>query len=350
MTGNPSTPPPVPGDHGWVDDGHGVLSCVAGDAHPPSQVVACPYYLRSDVAEHLPGVDLRQGPSLTWKGHPHYKIAQLAPPRSWSGLVRALHARHGVRPLRWSLFSTVQHSAILAAVSPADAYRTALHHEHNTDHPVRRLLHQLADAAGDPGNVHGALGLTGSAAIDPARLGAGNDTDLIIYPGAGASRVLPALQRLGARFLTDLAATGDPRATTYLATRLMPAITDPPSTRVLARRRRDVAWLDQHRIDLTYAGNPTTLDGDLPYDRPPVGHLHASATVTGITSGFPVALKVDSGQINRLLITARGFQDTFRIGDRLRFTATLHRGDDGPFASLDDASGHRLSIEQEGQP
>lgn len=350
MTGSRSTPPTVPGDHGWVDSGHGVLSCVAGDAHPTSQVVACPYYLRRDVAERLPGVDLRQGPSLTWKGHPHYKIAQLVPPRSWSGLVRTLHARHGVRSLRWSLFSTVQRSAIVAVVSPADAYRSALHHEHTTDHPVRRLLHQLADAAGDPGNVHGALGLTGSAALDPDRLGAGNDTDLIIYPRPGASRVLPALQRLGARFLSDLAAAGDPRATTYLATRLMPAIADEPSTRLLTRRRRDVAWLGQHRIDLTYAGNPTSPGADLPYDRPPAGRLYAAATVTGITSGFPVELHVDSGQIDRLLITARGFQDVFRIGDRLRFTATLHRGDDGPFASLDDVSGHRLSIEREGQP
>jgi hypothetical protein len=350
MTGTRPAPPAVPGDHGWVDDGHGVLSCVAGDAHSPSQVVACPYYLRRDIAERLPGADLRQGPSLTWEGHPHYKIAQLAPPRSWSSLVQALPARHGVRPLRWSLFSSVQRSAIRGAVSPAAAYRTALHHGHDADHPVRRLLRQLADEAGDPGNVHGSLGLTGSAAIDPARLGAGNDTDLIIYPGAGAPLVLPALQRLGARFLPELVAVGDPRATTYLTTRLMPAITDEPSTRVLTRRRRDVAWLGQHRIDLTYAGSPTSPDASLPYDRPPVGRLHATATVTGIAPGFPVALKVESGQIDRLLITARGFQGVFRIGDRLRFTATLHRGDDDPFASLDDASGHRLSIEQEGQP
>jgi hypothetical protein len=53
----------APTDHGWVDDQCGVLSCIAGDLHTASTIVACPYYLRRDVLIELspqPGPGGRQ--------------------------------------------------------------------------------------------------------------------------------------------------------------------------------------------------------------------------------------------------------------------------------------------------
>jgi hypothetical protein len=345
---SPAVPPP-PRDHGWVDDGLGVLSCVAGDEHTPTHLVACPYYLRQDVAARLPGADLTGPATVTWKGQPHYKMAYLARPQSWRTLIGALDPRHRVRPLPWSLFSAVHRAAVTDVVDPRDAYRAAIRRT-GTTHPAASLLATLADDLADPGNDAGSLGLTGSAALDPARLGTGNDIDLIIYPGPAASGIEHALRALGARFLSDLAADADLRTTAYQATRLMPRLADPATSRTLLARRNDVAWLGQLRIDLTYAGQPPAQTTTLMYDRPSVGRIRAGGTVTAIGDGFPVRLTVNSPHVDNLLITARGYQGAFRVGDRLRFTAALHRGDGRPFASLDDASGHRLTLKQEGQP
>lgn len=66
------TAPPAnsPTDHGRVDNQGGVLSCIAGDLHSATTVVACPYYLRRDVLDALPASILPRwrpdaAPSLT---------------------------------------------------------------------------------------------------------------------------------------------------------------------------------------------------------------------------------------------------------------------------------------------
>lgn len=92
-------PPLVPlgrdstvGDHGWVDDGLGILSCVAGHEQSATQLVACPYYLSHDVVTRLPGAVPEGRPTVTWKGHRYYKITQLASPQDWGTLVARLPA------------------------------------------------------------------------------------------------------------------------------------------------------------------------------------------------------------------------------------------------------------------
>jgi hypothetical protein len=327
-----------------------VLSCVAGDEHTLTHLVACPYYLRWDVAERLPGVDLSMPPTVTWRGHPHYKIAQLAGPWSWRTLIDALDPRHGVQPLKWSLFSAINRANVTQTMDPREAYRAIIRHHAGASHPTARLLTRLAEGLGDRGNHHGSLGLTGSAALDPARLGTGNDIDLIIYPGLHVARIEPVLEGFGARFLADLAADADPRVARYQAARLMPRLADLATGTILLTRRKDVAWLGQLRIDLTHARPRPTQTAAPTYDRPPVGRIRACGTVTQIDDGFPVWLTMDSKHVDRLLVTARGYQGALRLGDRLRFTGTLHSGDGRPFASLDDVSGHRVTLEQEGQP
>jgi hypothetical protein len=42
-----------PVDHAWLDNGHGILSCVAGHRHASDAVAVCPFYLRADVVDTI---------------------------------------------------------------------------------------------------------------------------------------------------------------------------------------------------------------------------------------------------------------------------------------------------------
>jgi hypothetical protein len=356
---SPDSPPlPLPlgcgsiaGDHGWVDDGMGVLSCVAGDEYSATQVVACPYYLRHDVVARLPGA-IRAGRStVTWNGHCYYKITQLADPQNWRALVAALPIEHGVRPFAWSLFSGVDRAVVAGTLDPRDALCAALHHYAGTTHSAGSLLGTLAERLGDCRNHAGSLGLTGSAALDLARLGRGGDVDLIVYPLLEPTEVIGCLEELGARFLPDLATVGDSRVTVYRSSRLMPPLTDAVTSRTLLARRMDVAWIGRLRLDLTFRPQDPVQVPEVRYAVPPAGRIRGRATVTSISDGYPVHLSVESPRIEHLLVTARGYQGALRVGDRVRFAATLHRpGEAATYASLDDACGHTLSLATEGQP
>ena len=50
-----------PVDHAWLDNGHGILSCVAGHRHAPDAVAVCPSYLRADVVDTISD-ELRASP------------------------------------------------------------------------------------------------------------------------------------------------------------------------------------------------------------------------------------------------------------------------------------------------
>jgi len=349
VAGSPSVSvPATPVDHGWLDDGHGVLSCVAGDEHTPTAIAACPYYLRTDVVAALDQLarplwtpDLT--PTLLWRGEPYHKITRLAGPQTWPRLVTALPATHGLRRLAWSLFSELDAARVVRTVDPRDAFRAALADPTGMGNALA-LLGELCALVGDPGNRAGLLGLTGSAALDPALLGRTNDIDLMVYPGTDQPRLLGGLRALGARFLADLHHT-DPRRSAYLASRLMPPTTDPATLRALYGRRHDVAWVDDLRIDLTYGGEHGVQLVTLPYTTPPTGRYRGTLTVTGVEDRYPVVLHVADADIDRLLITARGYQGAFRPGDRIRVDAAMHRPTHpAPFASVDDAAGHTITL------
>jgi hypothetical protein len=101
-----------PLDHSWLDDGRGVLSCVAGSQHSARGVAACPYYLRDDVVNALPP-RLRPAQSHVTEGSLSYhhaiyhKISRLYAPQSWSEVVGILAVSHSVQPAAWSLYSVI---------------------------------------------------------------------------------------------------------------------------------------------------------------------------------------------------------------------------------------------------
>ncbi|MGF1647544.1 MAG: hypothetical protein ACFCVF_11590 [Kineosporiaceae bacterium] len=376
-------------DHGWVDDGAGVLSCIAGDHHSADQLVACPYYLRGDIVRRLVrhGFELAGPPSVRRRDGGYTKITALAGPARWRELVAALTPEHGVQPLAWSLFSSVDLTASpghVSIIDPRDAFAVALRH-----HPVGRaaarahaLLTGLA-AAVDPAGRSGALGLTGSAALDPDQLGTGQDVDLIVYPAAGGAGLVEAeLTRAGARFLPDLAAACDPRAGDYQRGRMMPPIADAATATALLPRRRDVAWVEDLRIDLTYGLDHThhlPEPAHQPYATAPAARFTGATTITAVHPGYPVPLDLAPLPLDgrepapgRLVITARGWQGALRPGDELQITAALHAGAPPPpgrvgradalasslgpgkreaswpessrWVSIDDAAGHALAL------
>lgn len=384
-------------DHGWIDDGAGILSCVAGDDHTVDRLAVCPYYLRQDVVDRLTRSGFRAtGPATVRRhGASYTKITALAGPAHWRQLVAALPTLHGLQTLAWSLFSGLDQSALRdgdalhaggAVVDPRDAFTAALRHYSapagrpdrdgwTTPARAATLLRKVAAAIGDPDNTRGSLGLTGSAGLDLAQLGRGEDIDLVVYPATEPEAVDSALVRSGARFLPELAATGDARAADYLTGRMMPPIADPATARALLGRRRDVAWINDLRIDLTYGIDHARTLPALPYAVPPVSRFTGTATVTAVHPGYPVRFDLDpdpaSGPTpDQLIVTARGWQGALQVGDRLLLTADLHqtasrqppaahpartragtdiqaeaqRREVRTFVSIDDAAGHALTL------
>lgn len=353
----PDQPRPAPTDHGWINDGHGVLSCVAGDQHTTTRAVACPYYLRTDVVAGLPPGLTRTPearPALARPDGLYHKITELAAPADWPALVAALNCRHRLQPLAWSLFSAVGLTPTISLLDPRDALRTAL--STAPPSPTLEVLGSLAAALSDPGNLTGVLGLTGLAALQPARLPSaltGNhDVDLMLYPatlGDRYLRVSAVLRSLGAILPADLP-DYDRRTRRYRISRLMPATTTAASAALFWRRRTDLAWIGDLRLDVTTSGVPERIDV-LPYQTAPIGRRTAEVAVAAIGKGYPIRLQVEHPVLADVLITARGYQTVLRVGDQLTVTGWLHSTeDDALYLSVDDCAGHHITLRREGAP
>jgi hypothetical protein len=347
----PGTPPRRAGplDHAWLDNGHGVLSCVAGRRHAPNAIAACPYYLRHDVAAGLPAPfrpTIRSLAPLVLHDGPYHKITALAPPARWRDLVASLPGHHGLRPCAWSTISAIEPDRVRTTVDPRDAFAAALRASDRG--PSAALLARLAAAMGDAGNVAGTLGLTGSAALSPSKLAPDRDADLLVYLDTGSEgRLQEALGSLGAVSLGALPAD-DPRLAGYGGSRTMPAVAVPATQGALRSRRRDVAWVGAQRLDLTLAAP----DGDpvdaLDFDRAPLARFDGEVTIASVSDRYPVILGVDQTELAGVIVTARGFQSSFWRGDRVALYGHLHRGRDGqPFVSIDDCAGHQVELRED---
>jgi hypothetical protein len=211
--------------------------------------------------------------------------------------------------------------------------------------PTQRLLVELLHQVGDQGNRAGGLGLTGSAALDPAKTVTGNDLDLLVYDSIDLSRLRQALTRMGAIFLADLK-SADQRLKAYDASRIVPPIANEATRCLFRARRRDVAWISGQRIDISRARNRSTWLPELIYARPPVARHRGEYAITEIDDTCPVTLHVrGDDEVTRVVITARGYQEALRPGDRILLDGFRHRGTDGDtFASLDDAAGHSIML------
>lgn len=341
-----------PVDHAWLDNGHGVLSCVAGHRHASDAIAVCPFYLRSDVVDTIPG-HLRAGPELPepvrYRWSRYFKITALIRPEHWHDFVASLPAHHGLRPCAWSVFSIQDPGRVEAGYDPRDALRRVL--AKPAPGPTATLLERLLAELGDPGNEHGSLGITGSIAVSPERIDQAGDIDLLIYlPAAQRPDVDQALRGLGAHFLGDLSANGDARLDHYLQSRSTAPVYQPASRAVFWSRRRDVAWIGDQRIDLTWTEPRAVPVARLPYDLAPAGTFDGELHVTAVTDQFPVIVAVNGPEsISDLHITARGLQESLLPGDRVAVTGNVHDHPNGQrFVSVDDAAGHRLDLATNG--
>lgn len=150
----------TPTDHGWIDDGSGTLSCIAGDQHSLGHVVVCPYYIALDLLPRLRdvvGSDMNHAeaelPTLRWRGQRHVKITALAAPERWHDVVAALDTRHGLTPAAWSLFSLLDSSHADVVIDPRDALRSFLTRARNFSYA--QWMSQLLESLGDHANESG---------------------------------------------------------------------------------------------------------------------------------------------------------------------------------------------------
>lgn len=347
-------PDPPPTDHAWITDQHGVLACIAGDTHTPTTFIGCPYYLHHDVVSALPTTVRPRWradtqPTLTYQNRRYFKITELAWPHEWRALIDALPETHALAPAAWSLLSMLTPAPGVSVLDP----RQALIERIDTAPTSRSvwLIRSLLEGLGDPTNDRGMLGLTGSAALDPAKLVTGTDLDLLIYPPTSTADLAPVLNALGARFLADLPDT-DPRLADYQRSRIMTPVADPATSKILRRRRRDVCWLDGLRVDLTDATGQQRQVPHLIYQRAPDALINTTLTIGHISPDYPAVVTADDVAGTQLVITARGYSTGVLLpGDRLRLRASLHKPSAAaPFLSLDDAAGHELHLLEQEQP
>ncbi len=338
----------APTDHGWVDNHQGLLSCIAGDVRTATTVVACPYYLRHDVLAELPPTARPRwnpdtAPSLTYHGDLYHKITQVAWPHEWRPLVAALPARHAAVPAAWSLFTLLERRPEVTVIDPRPALADRLDNAPETSRSAR-LIRELLSGLGDTHNRENLLGLTGSAALSPAKLDTGADLDLLVYPPANTGSLDPLLTALGAQFLNELPET-DSRLRDYQRSRIMPPLVDHATGLQLQRRRRDVCWIDGLRLDITESTGSTAVVDCLTYQRAPMAAVTVTVEIDNVNAGYPVHITVNSDSADQLLITARGYSaGALRAGDLLRLRCSRHSSEHSPFLSLDDAAGHSIQL------
>jgi len=202
----------------------------------------------------------------------------------------------GIRPFAWSLLAGLARDRVAACVEPRAALHRALSRPHPHTCAHAHLLALLA-ALGDPRSRHGWLGLTGSAALDPARLCHGGDLDLLVYPALDPARLHQAVRRCGGRFLAELA-NHDPRYQDY-ASRSLPGSPDAARRPRLWARRLDVCRLAATRVDLTEVPDRGHEASVLPYAAADLGPVQRDLRVTAVGRGYPVTLAVDRADVAR---------------------------------------------------
>ena len=331
-------------DHAWLDNGQGVLTCVAGSQHTRELAAGCPYYFRGDLAAQLtPGSRPSRG-GLHYRGAWYVKVTHLAAPGRWHDLIAQLPPAHGLSPLPCSLLSALDLRNVVACVEPRAALCQAAAQPPHGHDCGQRWLTALLTALGDPQGERGDLGLTGSAALDLTRLCRGNDLDLLVYPSLDPDRLRRAVHQLGGRFLCDLH-PDEPAWQQYAATRPLPGTLQPDARARLWARRWDVCWLGGLRVDFTRVPEYAMVLPVLPYAAADLGPYQGNATVTAVAIGYPVALEVRASDCTRVLITARGYEGVFRPGDRI-LIAGRRRGGPGhvPFVSVDDHPHQRVTL------
>jgi hypothetical protein len=347
----PAHPPECLIDHTYLDNGRGVLFCVAGSCHTPALVVGCPYYLRDDIVDQL-GATVRSRPGrgarpLVYGGQAYFKISLLAAPGDWGHLLARLDPAHGIDPLPTPLLATLDRRRVAGCVEPRTAARDAARSPHGHG-CLQQSLIDLLGAVGDPGNEHGHIGFTGSAALDSTRLCDGEDLDLLVYPSLTPTALENAVRVCGGQFLADLK-PGDPEYDRYAASRFLPATPVPGDQRRLWSRRRDVLWLGGGRMDVTQVPARASIVADLPYALPDLGPCYVKGFVAQVEPGYPLRLMVvrddDMGVPVTVLVTARGYDSVFMAGDHLAINGRTRggRGHD-PFVTVEDAPGHRIAL------
>jgi hypothetical protein len=337
-------------DHSWLVTGTGVLFCLAGSTHTTTAVAGCAYYLRDDLAADLTArlalPPPRTNRRLSHAGASYTKLPDIAPPADWPRLHAALHP-HGVTAMPWSLLAALDPNRATAHIDPHTAARTASRRPH--PHACgQTVLRDLLARLGDPDGAGKMLGLTGSAALDPARLCDSPDLDLLTYPDLDHTAFTGAVHTLGGRYLAELP-PGDPRLAAYAASRFLPANPRTSDDRVrMWSRRRDVAWIGDLRLDLTPVPDRARTADRLPYTAADLGPVTTNLTLDTVTAGYPVRLtgRTPTGARLGVLVTARGYDSVLRPGDRIHLAGRLHRHPHNPaFASVDDHPGHHLHLE-----
>src|SRR5215475_7389812 len=337
-------------DHSWLVTTTGVLFCLAGSTHTTTAVAGCAYYLSTDLALDLTTQLALRSPAttrhLSHAGTRYLKLPYIAPPAYWPRLHDALR-HHGITALPWSLLAALDPHRAAAHVDP----RTAAHNAVRSPHAHQcgqAVLRELYAGVGDPDAVSGLLGLTGSAALDPARLCTSSDLDLLTYPDLDDTTLSAAVGACGGQFLADLPLE-DPRVAAYTASRFLPASPRSSDDRTrLWSRRRDVAWIGDLRLDITPVPRRARIVHRLPYTAADIGPVTTTLTIDTVTTGYPTHLTGSTPRGERLtvLVTARGYDSVLRPRDRIHLTGSLRRHpDEPPFASVDDHPDHRLRLE-----
>jgi hypothetical protein len=280
-------------------------------------------------------------------GRHYWKIDTLTGSTDWHQVTAQLDPTHGIRPLRWSLLSTLEIKRVRRCIEPRTAVRRGVRQRHGHDCGQRQLRDLLA-ALDDPGNRHGHLGLTGSAALSQIRLCDAEDLDLLLYPSLPADALRWAIRQCGGQFLADLQST-DARYRRYADSRTLPATPTQHAQAKLWARRYDVAWLGDTRIDLTAVPSRPTILDELPYAATDLGPFHDHGVVATVVPGYPVWLHLHAGSsLGRtvlVLVTARGYDGVFRPGDHI-VVSGRRRGspERRPFVSVEDWPGHGLAL------
>lgn len=338
-------------DHSWLVTASGVLFCVAGSSHATNAVAGCAYYLRDDLATDLAYrlalPPPRTSQRLTYSGASYCKLPDLASPIDWPRLHAALH-RHGVTALPWSLLAALDPNHAVAHIDPRTAAQAAIQQPSHLHQCGQTVLRGLLARLEGPDSIGRMLGLTGSAALDPARLCDAPDIDLVTYPNLDHLTLTTAVHALGGQYLADLP-PDDPRLAAYAASRFLPA--SPQADDVRARLwscRHDVAWIGDLRLDLTPVPYQARTAHRLPYTADDLGPITTTLTVDTVSPGYPTHLngRTDHGDRLAVLVTARGYDSVLHRGDRTHLSGRLHRhSDEALFVSVDDHLDHHLHLE-----
>lgn len=297
----------APLDHSYVETTRGVLFCLAGSRHTSTELLGCPYYATRAAAGEWADTGAT---ALVRDGVEYVRLRQpvrLTPAErvSWAEQL-------GVRPLPFAHLTALSRTDVRAILDPRDLLEERLKgpHDHGCAHT---LLHTLLDRMGDPDGTSGLVGLTGSAALDDRPICDADDLDFLLYPP------LDLLAWTDAVRAADYVVLGELRPDSahlhaYAASRKIAGKRTLASWRAAARRRLDVAWVGDVKVDLTEVGAPADATR-FPHDGRPCGRVQVAGRVETVERGYPFRVRLADGRT--VVVAARGQQRTIRPGDRV---------------------------------